>query len=63
MGTPKAITAMAHKLARILWHLFQHHEAYDPTVWAAAEAKLRKKKLKRLQQNAAALGYQLICAT
>ncbi len=53
---------MAHKLARILWHLFQHHEAYDPTVWAAAEAKLRKKKLKRLQQNAAALGYQLICA-
>ena len=62
LGTPKAITAMAHKLARILWHLFRHHEAYDPTVWAAAEEKLRKKKLKRLEQNAAALGYQLVCA-
>lgn len=63
LGTPKAITAMAHKLARILWHLFKHREAYDPTVWAAAEEKLRKKKLKRLEQNAAALGYQLIATT
>jgi transposase len=63
LGTPKAITAMAHKLARILWHLFKHREAYDPTVWAAAEEKLRKKKLKRLQQNASAFGFKLVSAT
>jgi transposase len=62
LGTPKAITAMAHKLARILWHLMKHREPYDPGVWAVAEEKLRKKKLKRLQQNAAALGYQLLPA-
>ena len=60
LGTPKAITAMAHKLARILWHLLKYREAYDPKVWAAAEEKLRAKKLKRLHQNAAAFGYKLV---
>ena len=62
LGTPKAITAMAHKLARILWHLLKYREAYDPTVWEIAEKKLRAKKLKRLHQNAAALGYKLVTA-
>jgi transposase len=37
LGTPKAITAMAHKLARILWHLIKYQEPYDPAVWAKAE--------------------------
>jgi transposase len=60
LGTPKAITAMAHKLARIIWHLIKHQEPYDPAVWAQAEEKNRQKKLKRLQQNAATFGYQLV---
>ena len=60
LGTPKAITAMAHKLARILWHLLKYREAYDPKVWAAAEEKMRQKKLKRLHQTAAVLGYKLV---
>jgi transposase len=60
LGTPKAITAMAHKLARIIWHLIQYQEPYDPAVWAKAEEKNRQKKLKRLQQNAATFGYQLV---
>lgn len=63
LGTPKAITAMAHKLARILWHLIKYKQAYDPTVWAAAEEKLRQKKIKRLQQNASALGFKLLCTS
>ncbi len=62
LGTAKAITAMAHKLARIIWHMIKFNEPYDPTVWAAAEEKLRKKKLQRLEQTATTLGYQLICA-
>lgn len=60
LGTAKAITAMAHKLARILWHMIKHRAPYDPHVWAAAEEKLKKKKLQRLHHNAAALGYQLV---
>jgi hypothetical protein len=45
LGTPKAITAMAHKLARILWHLLKYREVYNPQAWAAAEEKLQAKKL------------------
>jgi len=33
-------------------------QPYDPSVWAAAEEKLRCKKIKRLQQSAAALGFK-----
>ena len=62
LGTPKAITAMAHKLARIIWHLLKHRTAYDPSVWSKAEEKLKKKRLKRLEQNASTLGYNLVCA-
>lgn len=60
LGTPKAITAMAHKLARILWHLIKHRTPYDPAVWQQAEAKLRQKKIQRLHQSAAALGFKLL---
>jgi hypothetical protein len=63
LGTPKAITAMAHKLARIIWHLLKHHEAYDPKVWAAAEDKMKVKRLKRLEQSAASYGFKLVCAS
>lgn len=62
LGTAKAITAMAHKLARIIWHLIKFRAPYDPTVWNKAEEKLRKKKIKRLHQTAAALGFKLLTA-
>ena len=29
LGEPKAITAMAHKLARVLWHLLKFKQAFD----------------------------------
>ena len=60
LGTPKAITAMAHKLARILWHMIKFKQPYNPAVWLAAEEKLKKKKIKRLHQSAAALGFKLL---
>jgi len=63
LGTPKAITAMAHKLARILWHLLKYRETYNPTVWAKAEEKLKAKRLKYLHQTAASHGFKLVCAT
>jgi transposase len=63
LGTPKAITAMAHKLARIIWHLIKYKEAYDPKVWAAAEEKMKAKRLKRLEQSAASFGFKLVCNT
>ena len=59
LGTPKAITAMAHKLARILWHLVRFQVPYDPAIWAIPEEKLRLKRIRRLHQSAAALGFKL----
>jgi len=61
LGTPKAITAMAHKLARIIWHMIKYNQPYDPSVWAKAQEKLRQKRIKHLHQNAAALGFKLLC--
>lgn len=60
LGGPKAITAMAHKLARILWHLLKYKEPFRPEVFAAAEERMKKKKLARLQTLAASLHYQLV---
>lgn len=62
LGTPKAITAMAHKLARIVWHLFKYREAFNPEVFRQAEEKMKRKKLAHLQNTAAALGLKLVPA-
>jgi len=60
LGSPKAITAMAHKLARILWHLLKYKQPFNPAVFAKEEEKLKRKKLARLQNMAASLNYQLV---
>ncbi len=62
LGTPKAITAMAHKLARILWHLFKYREAFNPEVFRKEAEKMKRKKLARLHNTAAALGLKLVPA-
>jgi transposase len=59
LGGPKAITAMAHKLARVLWHLLKFKQAFDWKVFEKEEQKMKKKKLARLQNLAAAMNYQL----
>ena len=53
----------AEPLARVLWHLLKHRQPDNPSVWAKAEEKLKAKKIKRLQQNAAARGCKLLTAS
>lgn len=60
LGSPKAITAMAHKLARVLWHLLKYKEPFNPEVFAQAEEKMKRKKLARLQTLATTLNYRLV---
>ena len=60
LGGPTAVTAMAHKLARMLWHLLKYKEPFNPEVYAKEEAKLKRKKLARLETLAAAMNYQLV---
>jgi hypothetical protein len=41
-------------------HLLKHRQAFNPDVFRKEEEKMRRKKLARLQNTAAALGYRLI---
>lgn len=60
LGGPQAITATAHKLARIFYHLWKTGDAYiDPGV-DAYEQKYRQRTLSYLEQKAQALGFDLV---
>ncbi len=59
LGTPKAITATAHKLARIIYHLLRERVAYDDSVFAQEDDVHRRRKFKQLSTQAAAYGFVL----
>jgi transposase len=58
-GAPKAITATAHKLARLLYPLLTTGQAYDDSVFARNEERYRQRRVTRLCREAAALGFTL----
>jgi transposase len=60
LGAPKAITAMAHQIARIIWYLITHRVAFDMSIFAALEEASRRRRLKRLQSSARQMGYQIV---
>ncbi len=60
MGTPKAITAAAHKLARIVFHLLSTRQDYDETIFAQQEVKHRQRMEVRLRRQARTLGFDII---
>jgi transposase len=59
LGAPKAITATAHKLARILYHLLKTRQPYEDSAFARAESEYQRRRLQRLRRDAAALGFTL----
>lgn len=61
-GSPKAITATAHKLARIIYHLVREQKAFDETVFAEQEQAHEARLRKRLEKQAKSLGLQLVPA-
>ena len=60
LGTPKAITATAHKLARLVYSLLQHGSAYVQQGLDAYEAQYRERKVTTMAKQAKALGYTLV---
>lgn len=60
LGAPQAITAAAHKLARIVYHLISTRTAYDENVFAQEEQKQTIRHQHRLHKQALALGFQLV---
>jgi transposase len=63
LGAPKAITAAAHKLARIVFHLLSTRQAYDETILGKNERQYRARAEARLRAQAKALGYKVVAAT
>jgi transposase len=58
LGTKAAVTAAAHKLARILWAMVKHRRPYDPQRLGNPElARLRKERY--LRRQAEQLGFAL----
>src|SRR5712691_3496593 len=60
LGTPKAITATAHKLARLVYHLLKHGSAYVQQGLENYEAQYHERKVKTMAKQAKALGYTLV---
>lgn len=63
LGGPKAITATAHKLARVVYHLIKTGQAYDESIFRKHEEHHRDRVQQRLQAQAATLGLRLVPAT
>jgi transposase len=60
LGAPKAITATAHKLARIIYYLVRTGKAYDETICATNEADNRRRLEAKLRRQARELGFEVI---
>jgi transposase len=60
MGAPKAITATAHKLARIFYHLWTSGGTYVDPGMNAYEQQHQERVIKNLKKKAQALGFDLI---
>jgi hypothetical protein len=60
LGTPKAITAMAHKLARLVYRMLKWGHAYVDQGLQYYEDRHREQQLRLLQKKAAQLGLLIV---
>jgi transposase len=60
LGAPKAITATAHKLARIIYHLLKTGASYDDTIFARNEVRYQQRRAATLRHQARELGFTLV---
>jgi transposase len=59
-GPTHAITATAHKLARILYHVLKHRTPYQPQSQEAYDQHLRQRAIRQLKRTATRLGFTLL---
>ena len=60
LGAPKAITATAHKLARIFYRMWKTREQYVDLGADYYEQKYRERVLNNLKKKAHSLGFELV---
>jgi hypothetical protein len=63
LGAPKAITATAHKLARIIYHMVTTGEETNESRFLADQHRYQQRQEQKLKAKAKALGYQLVPIT
>ena len=59
MGAPKALTAAAYKLARILYRMLKYGAGYVDQGETVYEERYRDRLLRNLKRRAAELGFEL----
>lgn len=59
-GSPRAITATAHKLARIIYSLVKTGKQFDESIFNTQEEAHQKQVLRNLENKAKTLGFQLV---
>lgn len=59
LGGPQAVTATAHKLARIFYHMVSHQVEYDETIFERCDQEHRERHLASLRRQAKSLGFTL----
>ena len=60
LGAPKAITATAHKLAKIYYTMLKEGKSFEEIGQAAYEEKYKIRKLLSLERYAKGMGYRLV---
>ena len=60
LGAPKAITATAHKLARLIYSMLRHGQDYVDVGADYYECQYQQRALRAAKRRAAQLGYQLV---
>ena len=60
LGAPKAITATAHKLARIIYSMLRYGQKYVDAGAEYYESQYRQRALRNAKHRAAQLGYELV---
>ena len=60
LGAPKAITAMAHKLARLVYRMLKYGQEYVDKGMQYYEDQYRDQQIEYLQKKAAKLGLQVV---
>ncbi len=59
LGAPKAITAMAHMLARLVYGMLRYGEQYVDKGMSYYEERYREHEIRSMQKRAKELGLQI----
>ena len=63
LGAPKAITATAHKLARLIYSMLKHGMQYVDAGQDYYEQRFRTRVVENLERRASELGFELVKTT